>query len=77
VGGPVDFALVDGFPVASGPSLARQVLDLVAPQLRIGGLLLNDNGEPDYLAVVRDPASGFRTLSLPIKGSTELSIKIA
>jgi len=76
VGGPVDFALIDGFPVASGPSLARQVLDVLAPQLRIGALLLNDNGESDYLEVVRDPASGFRTLSLPIKGSTELSIKV-
>jgi predicted O-methyltransferase YrrM len=77
VGGPVDFALIDGFPVASGPSLARQVLDVLAPQLRVGALLLNDNGEPDYLEVVRDPAHGYRTLSLPIKGSTELSVKVA
>ena len=77
VGGPVDFALIDGFPVASGPSLALQVLDVLAPQLRTGALVLNDNGESDYLGVVRDPARGFLTLSLPIKGSTELSIKVA
>lgn len=76
LGGPADFALIDGFPVASGPSLARQVLDVIAPQLRTGALLLNDNGESDYLEIVRDPARGFRTLSLPIKGSTELSIKV-
>ena len=76
VGGPVDFALIDGFPVASGPSLARQVLDVLAPQLRPGALLLNDNGESDYLQIVRDPARGYRTLALPIKGSTELSIKV-
>jgi hypothetical protein len=48
-----------------------------APQLRAGALLLNDNGEPDYLEVARNPASGYRTLALPIKGSTELSIKVA
>jgi predicted O-methyltransferase YrrM len=76
-GGPVDFALIDGFPVASGPSLARQVFDVLEPQLRVGALVLNDNGEGDYLEIVRDPARGYRTLSLPIKGSTELSIKIA
>jgi predicted O-methyltransferase YrrM len=76
-GGPVDFALIDGFPVESGPSLARQVFDVVTPQLRTGALLLNDNGEDDYLEIVRDPARGYRTLSLPIKGSTELSIKVA
>jgi hypothetical protein len=77
LGGPVDFALIDGFPVDGDTSLARQVFDVVAPQLRIGALVLNDNGEPDYLEVVRDPASGFRSLSLPLKGSTELSVKVA
>ena len=77
VGGPVDFALIDGFPVPEGPSLAAQVFEVVAPQLRIGALVVNDNGEPDYLEIVRDPARGFRSLSLPIKGSTELSVKVA
>lgn len=76
LGGPVDFALIDGFPVGAGPSLARQVLDLVTPHLRGGALVMNDNGEPDYLAVVRDPARGFRSLSLPLKGGTELSVKV-
>ena len=33
VGGPVDFALIDGWPTASGPSLAREVIEIVAPQL--------------------------------------------
>jgi predicted O-methyltransferase YrrM len=76
LGGPVDFALIDGFPVASGPSLALQVFEVVAPQLRIGALVMNDNGESDYLELVRDPASGFRSLALPLKGSTELSVKV-
>jgi predicted O-methyltransferase YrrM len=76
LGGPIDFALIDGFPVNEGASLARQVLDLITPSLRTGAMLLNDNGEADYLEVVRDPARGFRSLPLPIKGSTELSLKV-
>ncbi|HCP6125796.1 TPA: class I SAM-dependent methyltransferase, partial [Escherichia coli] len=46
LGGPVDFILIDGFPLADGPSLARQVTEIVAPQLRVGGYILNDNAEP-------------------------------
>ncbi len=76
VGGPVDFALIDGFPVGDGPSLARQVMEILIPQLRAGAFVLNDNAEPDYLDLVRDPARGFRSVSLPIKGSTELSVRL-
>jgi predicted O-methyltransferase YrrM len=76
LGGPVDFALIDGWPVHSGPTLARQVMEIVAPQLRVGALVMNDNAEADYLDFVRDPATGFRSLSLPLKGSTELSVKV-
>ena len=76
VGGPVDFALIDGFPVASGSSLAREVIASLAPQLRVGAIVLNDNGEDDYLAFVHDPANGFRSMSLPLKGATELSVKV-
>jgi len=77
LGGPVDFILIDGWPGESRPTLARQVMEILAPQLRRGGLVMNDNGEADYLAFVRDPANGFRSMSLPLKGGTELSIKIA
>lgn len=76
LGGPVDFALIDGFPTGDGPTLALQVMQIVAPQLRAGALVMNDNGEADYLAYVRDPANGFRSLSLPLKGSTELSVRV-
>jgi predicted O-methyltransferase YrrM/DNA-binding PadR family transcriptional regulator len=76
LGGPVDFVLIDGWPGGEAPSLARQVIEIVAPQLRAGALVLNDNGEPDYLAYVRDPANGFRSITLPIKGNNELSVKI-
>jgi hypothetical protein len=48
---------------------------VLAPQLRRGALVVNDNAEADYLAFVRDPANGFRSMSLPLKGGTELSVK--
>lgn len=76
LGGPVDFVLIDGWPVADGPSLAREVIEIVAPQLRVGGYVLNDNAEPDFLDFIRDPANGFISMSLPIKRGTELSLKV-
>jgi predicted O-methyltransferase YrrM len=76
MGGDIDFMLFDGWPLLEGPSLSMQVLRIAAPQIRIGGLLMNDNGEEDYLEYVRNPANGFRTLTLPLKGETELSVKV-
>jgi len=76
LGGPVDVALIDGWPVSEGPSLARQVIEIVAPQIRLGGIVLNDNAESDYLDYIRDPVNGFRSMSLPLKGGTELSVKV-
>ncbi len=76
LGGPVDFALIDGWPVASGPSLARQVIEIVAPQLRVGGYVMNDNGEPDFIDFIRDPSNGFISINLPLKGGTELAVKV-
>ncbi|WP_426472713.1 O-methyltransferase [Escherichia marmotae] len=77
LGDPVDFILIDGFPLADGPSLARQVTEIVAPQLRVGGYILNDNAEPDFLSYVRDPQNGFISITLPIKRGTELALKIS
>ncbi|WP_413724892.1 hypothetical protein [Sodalis sp. RH16] len=48
-----------------------------APQLRIGGYVLNDNAEPDFLAYIRHPQNGFISISLPIKRGTELALKVA
>jgi predicted O-methyltransferase YrrM/DNA-binding PadR family transcriptional regulator len=76
LGGPVDFALFNGWPTADEPSLARQVVQIIAPQIRSGGMLMNDNAEADYLAYVRDPANGLVSISLPLKGGTELSLKL-
>ncbi|WP_336750084.1 O-methyltransferase [Pantoea vagans] len=77
VGGPVDFVLIDGWPLAEGPTLARQVIEIMAPQLRVGGYVLNDNAEPDFLDFIRDPANGFISVTLPIKRGTELALKVA
>jgi predicted O-methyltransferase YrrM len=76
LGGPVDFALIDGWPTASEPSLAREVIEIVAPQLRVGGYVMNDNAEPDFVDFIRDPANGFISITLPLKGGTELSVKV-
>ncbi len=76
-GGPVDFALIDGWPNGPEPSLAREVIEILAPQIRTGGYVMNDNAEPDFLQFIRDPANGFICVSLPIKGSTELCVKVA
>ena len=51
-------------------------MEIVAPQIRIGGLVMNDNGEEDYLAYVRGPANGFLSMSLQLKNGTELSVKV-
>ncbi len=76
LGGEVDFVLIDGWPGNSKTSLARDVIGLVAPQLRVGGMVMNDNAEEDFLAFIRDPANGFISISLPIKRGTELALKI-
>src|SRR5580704_15831993 len=58
------------------PSLAREVIEIVAPQLRVGGYVMNDNAEPDFLEFIRDPGNGFISITLPLKRGTELSVKV-
>jgi predicted O-methyltransferase YrrM len=77
VGSPVDFALIDGWPNGNEPSLARSVIEILAPQIRTGGYVMNDNAEPDFLEFVRDPANGFISVSLPLKRGTELCVKVS
>jgi predicted O-methyltransferase YrrM len=76
-GGPVDLLLVDGFP-----EFAKPVIELMAPQLRSGAIVVCDNvghfpkGMADYLDFVRTPSNGFISTLLPLRGGTELSVKI-
>ncbi|HKO48670.1 MAG TPA: class I SAM-dependent methyltransferase [Polyangiaceae bacterium] len=75
--GSVDFLLNDGFPRFTLP-----VLQLVAPQMRPGAIALCGNAalfpadHADYLAWVRDPGNGFRSMHLPMKLAGELSVRV-
>ena len=43
--------------------------------IRIGGYVMNDNGEPDFLDFVRNPSSGFLSVTLPLKGEQSYALK--
>ncbi len=72
---PVDVLLLDG-----GPAMYTEIVQLLQPHLRDGAVVLADNvkdGEEDeqpYAKWVRDPANGFVSSSIAMKGGTEYSI---
>ena len=74
-GGPVDFLLLD-----SWIPLVRPVIDVMAPQLRPGAIVVCDNVQryeheyADYTAFVRDPKNGFRSVLLSHEGGLEISV---
>lgn len=74
---PVDLLLCDGFPPAMLP-----VAQLVAPSLRVGGVVIADNvgafwgDHREYLGWIRDPANGFQSAMLAMNEGTELSVKV-
>jgi predicted O-methyltransferase YrrM len=76
IDGPVDFTLVDIWI-----SMARPALELVAPHLKRGAIVVCDNTEryrdeyADYFAFLANPANGFRTMTLPFDGGFELSVR--
>jgi predicted O-methyltransferase YrrM len=76
--GPVDFMLVDIWIPMSRPAL-----ELVAPHLRPGAVVICDNTEQhraayaDYFAFIDDPGQGFRTMTLPFSGGLEMSVRVA
>ena len=73
---PVDFMLVDIWV-----AMARLALELVAPRLRAGAVVICDNTQrhrseyADYFAFLTDPANGFRTMTLPFDGGLEMSVR--
>jgi predicted O-methyltransferase YrrM len=73
---PVDFMLVDIWV-----PMARPALELVAPHLRPGAIVVCDNTKEhrsayaEYFAFLEDPANGFRTMTLPFGGGLELSVR--
>jgi predicted O-methyltransferase YrrM len=76
IDGPVDFVLVDIWT-----SMARPALELVAPHLRPGAIVICDNTEQhrtaytDYFLFINDPANSFRTMTLPFDGGLEMSVR--
>lgn len=76
-GGPVDFALLDGWK-----ELYLPVLQRLSPQLRPGALVLADNlftfwfdlrAYRDWLA---DPVNGFRALTLPVGDGMSCALRL-
>ncbi|HEY3892961.1 MAG TPA: class I SAM-dependent methyltransferase, partial [Bradyrhizobium sp.] len=76
-GGAVDFLLLD-----SWIPLVRPVIDVMAPQLRAGSMVLCDNVElfeaeyVEYTSFIRDPNNGFRSVLLSHQGGLEISVKL-
>jgi predicted O-methyltransferase YrrM len=75
IDGPVDFVLMDVWIV-----MARPALELIAPRLKPGAIVVCDNTQQnrseymDYFAFLADPANRFRTMTLPFGGGFELSV---
>jgi predicted O-methyltransferase YrrM len=73
---PLDLALIDIWPV-----LARPALEMIAPKLRPGGVVLIDNTEGhrenyrDAFAFIEDPANGLLAQTLPFRAGLEMVVK--
>jgi predicted O-methyltransferase YrrM len=76
--GPVDFVLIDIWT-----PMARPALELVAPNLREGAVIIADNTTQfrdaygDYFEFVNDPSNHLRTITLPFDGGLEFTVRVA
>ena len=75
--GPVDFVLMDIWT-----EMVRPAIELIAPHLRPGAVVVCDNtGERfrdnyrPFFEFVADPANGLATLTLPFEGGLEFCVK--
>ena len=74
---PVDLFLNDGLP-----DLALDVVRLVAPRIRTGGVVITDNvgtfrgNYADYVHYMHDPSNGFSSTTLPFKSGTLYSVRV-
>ena len=74
--GPVDFVLMDIWT-----EMARPALELIAPHLRPGAVVVADNTAQfrhayrDFFAFVEDPRNALRTMTLPFSGGLEMVVK--
>ena len=73
---PIDFMLIDIWT-----PMARPALELVAPSLRAGAVIICDNTAQfrdsyrDYFEFIDDPANRFRTMTLPFEGGLEFTVR--
>ena len=74
--GPIDFMLVDIWT-----PMAKPALEMIAPHLREGAVVISDNtqqfreGYRDYFAFIDDPRNGLRTMTLPFEGGLEFTVR--
>lgn len=75
--GPVDFVLMDIWT-----DMARPALELIAPHLRPGAVVLADNTTQfrdayrDFFAFVEDPKNALKTMTLPFDNGLEMVVKV-
>lgn len=75
--GPVDFVLMDIWT-----EMARPALELIAPYLRPGAVIVADNTTQfreayrHFFEFVADPKNGLRTLTLPFDNGLEMVVKV-
>ncbi|HEX5263244.1 MAG TPA: class I SAM-dependent methyltransferase [Phenylobacterium sp.] len=76
IDGPVDFVLMDIWT-----EMARPAIELIAPHLRTGAVILADNtarvrhAYGHFFEFVEDPANGLRAMTLPFDGGLEMIVK--
>ena len=74
--GPVDFVLMDIWT-----EMARPAIELIAPHLRPGAVVVADNTTQvrhaygKFFEFVEDPANGLSTMTLPFDGGLEFCVK--
>ena len=74
--GPVDFVLMDIWT-----EMARPAIELIAPHLRPGAVVVADNTDHvrhayrHFFAFVEDPKNGLRGMTLPFAGGLEFIVK--
>jgi predicted O-methyltransferase YrrM len=74
--GPIDFMLMDIWT-----PMARPALELIAPHLRDGAVVIADNTEQfregyrEYFEFVHDPRNRLRTITLPFEGGLEFTVR--
>jgi len=75
--GPVDFVLIDIWV-----EMARPALELIAPHLRPGAVVVADNttrvrhAYGSFFEFIEDPRNGLATLTLPFDGGLEFCVKL-